>query len=156
MNRAAAIAGAGLLLAATATLVGSAIDAVRPVTDAVKSLDTQRETALEPSKLAAFPDGGLAYAVEARVADGGVELRRVPPGCVRRPLAARPDTCLRLLPDEKGVPVPTDFGALNRFPASEAVGAGCQPVACSVYAGEDADADEAQRVRDAAEKERAR
>lgn len=145
------LAGAAAL--AVAAVIVASVDSVRPVTDAVKQLDEAREKALEPSKLAAFPDGGLAYAVEARVADGGVELRRVPPGCVRRPTGAKPVECLRLLPDEKGVPTPTDFGELNRFPSLEAVGVGCQPVACSVYAGEDADAEESARVLEVTGKE---
>lgn len=91
------------------------------------------ETVAQPSVLSVFPDGGKAYSVKVRLGDGGVSVRRLAaPDCVRREVGAPVDSCLRLVAG-KGV----DFGELNRFPASEAVGAGCTPVACSVMFGED-------------------
>lgn len=147
-----ALAGLGLLAAdqpAADDAKGEVVDVdVRRIGDALKTLDPQKEVALEPSKLAALPDGGIAYAVEALIADGGVELRKVPPGCVRRPTGVKPSECQRTIADLVGRAMVVDPGELNRFPVAEAVGAGCQPVACSVYAGDDADADEAARVRD--------
>lgn len=141
---------AAITLAAVGAVALKGVDTadVKPITDALKPLDEQREKALEPSKLAVLEDGGLAYAVDARIADGGVELRRVSPGCVRRPVGVRPTDCQRATFDLGGKPVVVDPGELNRFPVAEAVGARCQPVACSVYAGEDADADETGRVRE--------
>lgn len=86
-----------------------------------------------------YEDGGGAYVVEVETEDGGREEREAPsPGCVRRPVAAPVEACLRRLPDGGA----HDFGALNRFPEADAVGTGCQPVACSVVAGEDADGEE--------------
>jgi hypothetical protein len=40
-----------------------------------------------------------------------------------------------------------DFGTLNRFPADEAVGASCEPVACSIVLGEDADEPDIEKVK---------
>jgi hypothetical protein len=54
---------------------------------------------------------------------------------VRRPAGALANDCRRRTEDGGA----RDFGDLNRFPASESVGGGCQPVACSVVFGENAD-----------------
>lgn len=71
----------------------------------------------------------VAWGVVARSTDGG-ELTE----CVRRPAGVAPGECLRRMPQGD-----VDFGELNRFPAVDAVGAGCEAVTCSVLAGEDAD-----------------
>lgn len=96
-------------------------------------------------KLAALDDGGLAYVRDVELLDGGRGQKIVtgPPGCVRRPKALPAAACLRRFSDGGVV----DPGPLNRFPASEAQGAQCQPVACSVFLGEDPDAEEVDRIR---------
>lgn len=89
------------------------------------------------SKAIVLPDGGRGYFWPATlVSDGGgtLVLSEVAP-CVRRPLGASVESCSRLLSDAGII----DPGALNRFPATEAVGWTCQPVACSVVAGENPD-----------------
>lgn len=95
------------------------------------------------SKLAVLPDAGKAYVIEVEVTtDAGVEVKTLitkTPGCVRK--MQDKDDCSRIV-DSK----PVDFGVLNRFPANEAVGADCKPVACSVYLGENADEDEDARL----------
>lgn len=111
------------------------------------------ESVVGLTRLAVQRDGGRAYVVEVRTADGGRALRVVTePGCVRRRSGAPVLACRRREPlPDGGLGVGRDFGDLNRFPASQAVGAGCEPVACSVVAGDDADEDEERvvgRVRD--------
>lgn len=91
----------------------------------------------QESKLVELPDAGKGYAYPATLPDGGTEyvVTDVAP-CVR---AVREDnSCLRRTEDGGA----RFFGLLNRFSREEAVGGGCQPVACSVVAGEDADEDE--------------
>lgn len=130
--------------------VGAAIaiaGAVIVVIGDEKPLDPQKKKVLEPSKLAKLRDGGIGYMVRV-AAEGGSEWRLTAPDCVRRPVGARPTDCQRATFDLGGKPVMVEPGELNRFPAAEAAGAGCQLVACSVYAGEDADAEEADRVRE--------
>lgn len=79
-------------------------------------------------------DGGKAYAYPTDLDDGGVEYVVVTQApCVRRPEGAPVESCLRREPDGGS----RDFGALNRFPREEAVGAGCEGVACSIVFGED-------------------
>lgn len=89
------------------------------------------------SKLVELEDGGKGYAYPTTLDDGGSEyLVTDTAPCVR----AREDAglCWRLDVDGGAM----DFGLYNRFPAEEAVGTGCQPVACSVVAGENAEEDE--------------
>ena len=92
------------------------------------------EKCLQPEKVGNL-DGGKAYTCEVRT-DAGVELRITTAKCVRA--TGKATTCQRRLADGGS----RYFGALNRFPATEAVGTGCEAVACSVFAGEDADAAE--------------
>lgn len=94
------------------------------------------------SKLLELPDGGKGYSYPTTLEDGGTEylVTDVAP-CVRAP--ADGGECLRLL-DDGGAAF---FGALNRFPREQAVGASCEPVACSVVAGEDPNEDEGARIR---------
>lgn len=123
------------------------------------------------SKLLELPDGGKGYSYPTTFdCDGGTEWVREDGGstpidigdagtqvwkiatcteylvtdvapCVRAP--ADGGECLRLL-DDGGAAF---FGALNRFPREQAVGASCEPVACSVVAGEDPNEDEGARIR---------
>lgn len=111
------------------------------------SLDTERQgppvevqaRILGPTRRVHLDDGGKQYVVEVETGDGGREWREtMPPGCVRRPAGAPVASCMRRTEDGGA----RDFGELNRFQASDAVGAGCRPVACSVVAGEDAEAEE--------------
>jgi hypothetical protein len=102
---------------------------------------------LGESKVVELPDAGIGYAYPVDLDDGGVEYRVTSDApCVRRPEGAPMEACLRAWNDGGS----RDFGALNRFPASEAVGAGCEGVACSITFGED------DRESDAAKVERAR
>lgn len=82
------------------------------------------------SKLGVLPDGG-AVAVIA-LPDGGTDVLDALP-CVRRP-AGKTD-CKRLDPTGKL----SDMGDWARFLATEAQGAECEPVACSVFAGDRAE-----------------
>ncbi len=101
-----------------------------------------RRLRLAESKLVELPDGGKGYVLPADLEDGGVEyLTTDAAPCARR----RPGllgTCLRRSADGGTV----DPGDYNRFPSSEAVGVGCEGVACSVVAGEDADESEDVRL----------
>lgn len=102
---------------------------------------------LGESKVVELPDAGVGYAYPVDLDDGGTSYRATDAApCVRRPEGAPVESCLRRELDGGA----RDFGALNRFPASEAVGAGCEPVACSIVSGEDhrePDAAKAQRAR---------
>lgn len=86
------------------------------------------------SKLAVLPDGGTVAYLPAGVlaSDAGDTLLTAMP-CVRRKrssvLAA---DCMRQVPGD----IPRDFGKLARFPAANAVGTDCEPVPCSVWAGD--------------------
>lgn len=97
------------------------------------------DVVIEPSKLALLPDGGKGYVERVKQIDGGIALRvKASGGCVRRPVGNK--SCL------KGG---RDPGDLNRFPAAEATGSGCEPVACSIVFGEDPDLAEDDVIRDA-------
>lgn len=100
--------------------------------------DDSRRHRLGESKLIEL-DGGKAYAYPTDLDDGGVEYLVVTDApCVRRRAGAPVASCRRRQPDGGA----RDFGELNRFPADEAVGGGCEGVACSVVAGEDSLEDE--------------
>ena len=92
----------------------------------------------ELSRVVGLPDGGKGYVLPADLEDGGTEwlVTSVAP-CVRRPVDAGAQ-CLRRIADGGVV----DFGTLNRFPAADAFGEGCEGVACTVIAGQDADESE--------------
>ena len=85
---------------------------------------------LEPSKLARLPDAGRGYVVTVRVPDGGSEVRTTLADCARRKPGA---LCTRL---DGGDP-----GDWNRYPATQLVGV-CQMVACSIFSGQNPNADE--------------
>ena len=91
------------------------------------------------SKLAELPDGGVGYVYAVDLPDGGSEVVATETApCARRPVGVAVSLCRRL---DGG-----DQGALNRYPSDTLTGAGCQPVACSLYAGEDAAEDEATHL----------
>lgn len=100
------------------------------------------DSRLQPEKIVALRDGGSSCAAEYRSTDGGLATRITPCDCVRRLADAGVTACRRVLEDGGAI----DFGALNRFPADASVGTRCQRVACSVYAGEDADEEESVKV----------
>lgn len=106
-----------------------------------RPLDDGRTHYHREATLIELPDAGKGYAYPSTLTDGGTEwlVTSVAP-CVR----ARPDggQCLRREPDGGA----RDFGVNNRFPREDAVGDGCQPVACLVTAGDDADEDEDERL----------
>lgn len=133
-------------------LAGVALAALVGVTSVViRGDETPPEVGdvpLEPSKAVPLRDGGSGHAQRVRTVDGGEAVRLVPPECVRRLADAGVNACRQRLSDG-GI---RDPGALNRFPADASVGTRCQLVACGVYAGEDADAEETvliERTRDA-------
>lgn len=100
------------------------------------------EVAVEPSKVAVLPDGSKTWVQRVKVADGGTELRKLlAPDCARRPKGAAVTACQRNVAGKT-----VDQGVLNRIPIGEAVGIGCELVACSVVSGEDPDATEDDRV----------
>ena len=129
-------------LAISAALVATAVVIIEPKDDKPASAQ-EKLAAVEPSKLALLPDAGKGYVLSVRVADGGVEKRTTAPDCVRRPVGNK--TCFRAESDG-GQRNP---GELNRFPATDVRGSGCQPVACSVFLGESADEEEDARLSEA-------
>lgn len=79
-------------------------------------------------------DGGFAFG--GPFDDAGCPVfpgTQVTPLCVRAPADGSGTTCQRLLSDGGAY----YFGDGNVFPASQATGAGCQPVVCGVFAGDD-------------------
>lgn len=138
MNRDKVIAAAALAAVVVGALVSLQPDDLgeRPVTGRVPRLGE--------SKLVLLPDGGKGYSYPAYLEDGGQEyLVTDEAPCVRRAVGMPESSCRRRLEDGGAF----DFGELNRFPATEAVGEGCEPVACSVVAGENADEPEDERIR---------
>lgn len=125
-------------LAALAIIAAGGIVALGPG-DVADAAGVEGVEHPEMSRLALLPDSGKGYTYPVDLADGGTAwlLTDVGP-CVRRPADASVDACMRRGSDGGAF----DFGPLNRFPRAEAVGDGCQGVACSVTAGEDANASE--------------
>lgn len=125
---------AGVALAALAVGTAAVID-TKDVTP-TKPADVQAEVKGE-EKLARSDDGGIAYLRPVQQKDGGTGVVIVTtPSCARKPIGDK--TCTRV---DGGDP-----GELNRYDSTQLAGVGCQPVACSVFAGEDADAEESERV----------
>lgn len=129
------------VLTAAAVAVVSALASVAVLRQS--DIDAQTRAVINErpmeSKAVVLPDGGPGYVWPATLAsDGGrtLVLSEVAP-CVRRPAGALANACRRRTEDGGA----RDFGGLNRFPVSEAIGTGCQPVACSVVFGEDSNND---------------
>ena len=140
MNRDRIIAAAALAAVAVGAAVGLQ-------SDDLSERGASGRARLGESKVVEMPDAGIGYAYPVDLDDGGTEFRVTSDApCRRRPEDAPVASCLRREPDGGS----RDFGTLNRFPASEAVGAGCEPVACSIVFGEN------DREPDSAKVERAR
>lgn len=125
----AAIAAAGV----AALLTGDTAPATLPAT-----------AHLGESRLAQGPDGGIVYVAPYAQEDGGegyVVLEQADAPCKRKRTAKRGASCHLV---DGGEP-----GEYNRWPAAWMVGPHCEPVSCAVMAGEDADAEEEDRVRKA-------
>lgn len=95
-----------------------------------------------------FVEGAKKYVRPMTLTDGGEVLLLVDtPSCKRSP---RKDAQCMWSTDTAlfGPPVMAfvDPGVNNRHPAAEMVGAECEPVACAVMAGEDADAAETDKA----------
>ena len=106
------------------------VDQVDSKAQTTKTADVSPGKRLE-SKLGMSNGVVVAY-VPRGAADGGdLVLDSFP--CVRRRAGSKPTSCLRRFEADGGA---EDFGELNRFLASMAVGADCEPVACSIWAGD--------------------
>lgn len=88
----------------------------------------------------AFDGGAKFYLVPVKYADGGTAvISKSEAPCKRRPIGISGALCLRVAPGS-GISLPAPEG--NRYPASEMLGTGCEGVACSVWAGNDAEGPE--------------
>lgn len=89
------------------------------------------------------------YIREVVLTDGGTGYTiATAPGFVRRPVGVPVNQCQRKIKNPLNQDVTINQGDLTRFPIAEAVGAGCVPVACSVYGGENAEATEISRIQE--------
>jgi hypothetical protein len=142
MNTKLAVALAGVLGATgigIASLLPGRDPVIEPVLAAIKAERTFDE------KLIVDVDGGLAYARQVDLVDGGTGIVvRTTPACVRRRQPSLPASCRR----SRDGGAAQDMQPLERFPSVEAVEtlAGCQRVACSIFLGDDPDEDEDVRV----------
>lgn len=131
-------------LAAVATAVVVAVVAALPEKTLVRG-DIVAEAPHE-SKVAWLPDGGKVYRVPVVLKDGGRdydEKTAAEAPCKRRPRGAK--DCNRTYLDIGGKEVIEQAPELNRYHASQMSGADCEPVACSVWLGESAEADEVRK-----------
>lgn len=98
------------------------------------------------AKVAWRKDGTRVYVVPVLMKDGTVvekETEEAP--CKRRPKDVDGKLCQRVQLDIQGKPRTDPAPVLGRFPAETMLGDGCEPVACAVMAGEDAEATEEPR-----------
>lgn len=114
----------------------------------VKALAKKADIATESrgeSKVAWLEDGTKVYRVPVVMRDGGRDVDEKTAAeapCKRRPKGVDGSLCLHATTDLDGKPTQGPAPELNRYPAAEMIGPGCEPVACSVFLGEDADAEE--------------
>lgn len=125
-----------------AMLTGAIVTTAVVIADGSEEPRVAQDVDLEPEKLALLRDGGAGYLVRVTTQDGGSAVRSTTARCVRRLADAGVNACRRVQSDGGLV----DPGTLNRFQADASVGTRCQSVACSVYAGDDADGEETERV----------
>lgn len=131
-------------LAAVATAVVVAVVAALPEKTLVRG-DIVSESPYE-SKVAFLEDGTKVYRVPVKLRDGGVgydEKAAAEAPCKRAPKGG--GDCFRTYVGIDGREVTEKATELNRYPAASMTGADCVPVACSIWLGEDAEADEVQR-----------
>lgn len=131
-------------LAAVATAVVVAVVAALPEKTLVRG-DIVSESPHE-SKVSWLEDGTKVYRVPVRLRDGGAaydEKSALEAPCKRRPRDAK--DCNRTYTDIDGREVIEQAPELNRYHASQMSGADCEPVACSVWLGDDAEADEVRK-----------
>lgn len=131
MNKGKTAGGVGLAL-----MVAGLVTWVWPYGE-MQPGDTQNA----PEVVVLLPDGGLAYIAPVTTADGGSTWRFSPPNCVRKLPDAGAEDCKRSFIGLNG-PMTMDPGPWTRFPAVQQEGPHCQPVACSVTAGDNPDQEE--------------
>lgn len=139
------VIGIGAALALAAAVIATVATEDAPVT--LERIDfgkdfTKGDVASEAvgeSKVAYREDGTKYYAVPVTLKDGGRDVDEktaLEAPCKRRPKGVDGALC-----QYKGKDAPE----LNRYPAAEMIGPACEPVACSVWLGEDAEAPETKR-----------
>lgn len=95
------------------------------------------------AKAAWREDGMKVYLVPVVLKDGTVaEKETTEAPCKRRPKSVDGSQCQRVSLDISGKPRIDPAPVLGRFAASDMLGDGCEPVACAVMAGDDAEAGE--------------
>lgn len=91
-------------------------------------------------------DGTKVYHVPVVLKDGTPAVKETTEApCKRRPRGGR--DCFRTHALFDGKEVTDEAPELGRFPAETMTGAGCEPVACSVMLGDDAEAEEKPPVQ---------
>lgn len=114
----------------------------------VRTLAKKADIATESrgeSKVHWLRDGTKVYRVPVVMRDGGRDVDErgsLEAPCKRRPKGVDGALCLHATTDLSGKPTQGPSPELNRYPAAEMIGPGCEGVACSVFLGEDADAEE--------------
>lgn len=134
----------GLAAIATAVVVGVVVTLDVKVPPEGRG-DIVESRAYE-SKVAFLEDGGKVYRVPVRLRDGGTaydEKTAAEAPCKRAPRGG--GNCFRTYVDFTGREVTEKATELNRYPAASMTGADCVPVACSIWLGEDAEADEVRK-----------
>lgn len=91
----------------------------------------------DPNRCSSLPCSAIAgFCASGQLAVRLASVGGAAPDCVRAPVGVL--TCLR---DPPGAAPAAFFGEMNVFPAAEASGPGCQPVACTVMSGDNPDVD---------------
>lgn len=134
----------GLAAVATAIIVGvvTLVDTKVPP----ESKGDIIEARAYESKVAFLEDGTKVYRVPVRLRDGGVaydEKAAAEAPCKRAPKGG--GDCFRTYVGIDGREVTEKATELNRYRAASMTGADCVPVACSIWLGEDAEADEVRK-----------
>lgn len=117
----------------------------------VKALAKKGDIATESrgeSKVAWLEDGTKVYRVPVVMRDGGRdydEKTAAEAPCKRRPKGVDGSLCLHATVDIDGKPQQLPAPELNRYPSAEMIGSGCEPCACSIWLGEDGDAEEVRK-----------
>lgn len=129
---------AAVAVAGIGTLTGGA-ERPSPTAIVIDGTLPARAVELVAESKAVWFDGGIVYESPVILGDGGRDFVYRSPGrapCMRRQRSTPAADCLL-----DGEPAPV----LNRYPSARMTGVGCEPVACGVVFGEDADAQERPR-----------